>query len=93
MSAKVANYELPDFDQRDLDSWSGEFSRWLRLTGHVHSDCMSKIDWVMASCNDKRTQKLLSHAADQENVHSFGDLLNLLKDLFLSMETDADLRL
>lgn len=70
VTAKVRNYELPLFDPRDLVTWSGEFSRWLRMNGQIHSDSMSKMDGIIGSFRDKRTQKRLPGAAEQENIRT-----------------------
>ena len=81
--------ELPAFDGVDLDLWSEEFTRHLRVTGKSHITELEKLDLIIMSCKTKRLKKTVKGVAKQAG--SWGEFLSMLETVFPVLETDASI--
>mmetsp|Transcript_121709 Transcript_121709/g.211386 ORF Transcript_121709/g.211386 Transcript_121709/m.211386 type:complete len:368 (-) Transcript_121709:227-1330(-) len=88
--ARVPNFDMPKFDSSDLDEWAEGYARWLRLTDQGSAPDQTKIDWVVISCADKKQRKLLSDVSKE--CTTLKAFITKVRELFPSVETDADLR-
>ena len=81
---------LPPFTPQQLDDWSRQFNRFLRLSRLYQADDEEKVDWIIQSAqnvNDRSALERLKRGSD-----SFEVFLNMIHLCWLSLKSDASVR-
>ena len=88
-SARLPPVTAPLFDGQDLEQFSKEFLRFLRLTGLLEAAALTKKDWFLHCCAPKLKRIVESVAETNDSFESF---LNGIQKLFPKVENTVSLR-
>ena len=88
VSARLPPVKAPSFDGQDLEQFSKEFLRFLRLTGLLEAAALTKKDWILHCCSPKIKRIVESVAETNDFFESF---LNGIQKLFLKVENTVSL--
>jgi hypothetical protein len=79
-AGKIPNVTLPKFNGSpgNLQKWSVEFQRWLRMTNNTHQSEIWKRDWLIEACTDKTRERVKKLA---QNHLTFSEIILKLREL------------
>ena len=88
-SSRLPQIEPPKFDGGDLEGFSRDFLRWLRITNLINAEDSLKIDWF-CQCSLPKVKKLVERVAEEEP--DFKSFLSRIERLFPKIENDISIR-
>ena len=89
VQSRLPTISPPVFDGTDFEQFCKEFLRFLRLTGVLSADNLTKKDWLIQSCSPK-VKKVVETLA--ERVESFEELLEEIDKVFPKVENSVSLK-
>lgn len=87
--SKLPAINPPTFDGSDYETFCKEFLRFLRLTGPLNADSLTKKDWLIHSCSPK-VRKVVEALGEKED--SFENFLERISQVFPKVENSISLR-
>ena len=87
--SKLPAINPPTFDGTDYETFCKEFLRFLRLTGLLQADSLTKKDWFIHSCSPK-VRKVVEALGEKED--NFENFLERISQVSPKVENSISLR-